>query len=202
MDKLVDASQTEKVFEIASVYKEVFGSEPWNEGYKCPECVEDNIYPLSFTQKLCPKCLALGKKVELLEFWPLLQVVCDFRNEMLKTGAICCVAQDQDKIVGFAWAYEMLVNEKTDEYLDSPGLAKIIIWRKHLYIDEVAVLPNYRGKGIGKNLVRRLCSSNGFLPILLRTKNNSPAYNMFLGLGGKVVLNITRERVIMAINPQ
>jgi ribosomal protein S18 acetylase RimI-like enzyme len=163
--KLDSAFQGVRILEMATVYQEVFGGEPWNE------------------------------------FWPIDQIVSDFKTEMLKTDAVCYLALEQDKIVGFTWGYKRLVNEKIDEELESPGLADVIIWRNYFYIDEVAVLSAYRGQGVGRNLVINLCRNSGFLPILLRTKNNSAAYNMFIGLGGKVVLNISRERVIMVINP-
>ncbi len=199
--KLDVAGQKENSRNIANVYKEVFGSDPWNEGYKCPECVNDNIYPLSFTGKFCPKCSLLGKKVELDEYWPVKQVISDFNNEMRKTGAICCIANDESKVIGFAWGYDMSVNEETDKHLEAPGLFKIIGRKNYRYIDEVAVLPKYRNMGIGKSLVTNICKNDNFQPILLRTKYNSPAFRMFLQFNGKVVLNITRDRVIMILNP-
>ncbi|MEI6191069.1 MAG: GNAT family N-acetyltransferase [bacterium] len=155
----------DKMTEIASVYKEVFSREPWNE------------------------------------VWAIDQIVADFKKEMLKIGAVCYLAQEQKKIVGFTWGYNIYVDEKIDVYLDSPGLYDIIGPQKYLYIDEVAVLPEFQNKGIGKSLVTSMCGDNNSLPVLLRTKDNSPAHKMFLGLGGKVVLNISRERVIMIIDP-
>jgi GNAT superfamily N-acetyltransferase len=163
--KLDVASQAEKAYEIATVYKEVFNGEPWNE------------------------------------VWDIDQVISDFKKEMLKIGSVCYVAQHQGKIVGFAWGYEIFVNMEIDKYLESPGLADIIGQGKYLYLDEVAVLADFRGKGIGKNLVISFCKGDNSQPILLRTKGKSTAFRMFMSLGGRVVLNISRERVIMIIEP-
>jgi len=198
----LESHHEKKTHEIARVYKEVFGSEPWNEGYKCQECVNDNSYPLSFSEKFCPKCSLVGKKVKLSEYWPIPHIIADFKKEMSKVGAVCYLAHERDSVIGFAWGYEILVDESVNEYLEAPGLHSIISQDKYLYLDEVAVLPKYRGSGIGKMLVKSICDGSDLKPILLRTKNNSPAFRMFSGFGGKVVLEITRERVIMTIVSQ
>lgn len=184
---------------IALVYQEVFGGEPWNEGYKCPECQSGIYYPLSTDQKLCPECANSGKSTEMVECWPIEQIISDFKNEMRRPNAVCFVALSQSCVVGFTWGYELTVDKAVERYLEAPGLSSKICQGQYFYFDEIAVLPGYRGIGIGKTLTSFMCESDKTKPILLRTKNFSTAFKMFLGFGGKVVLNISEDRVIMTI---
>ena len=191
-------SQPSEVGQIVSIYKEVFGEDPWNEGYKCPVC--GNNYALSLNLNLCPNCLQLGKKIVLTEYWTTSQIITDFYREMSLPGSVCYLAKnDQGEIVGTTWAYEMMSGVETDMILEAPGLFKLLGAKRYFYLDEIAVLKHFRGKGVGKDLYSALCNQATTGRILLRTKRGSSAYRMVLKSGGRVRLNISGGRVIMTI---
>jgi len=140
-----------------------------------------------------------------MEFWTTTQIITDLYRELCKPKAECFIAKENNCIVGFAWGYLMSVvvsppNETNpiDLTLDAPGLGQIISG-EYFYLDECAVLEEHRGQGIGKKLTETLCHSQTEIPKLLRTKHGSIMENLVTGLGGKTLLKISRERVIMTI---
>ncbi len=68
----INSSQRRVLEKIASVYQKTFGSEPWNEGYRCPAC--EKVFPLSCGEKKCPVCV----KAMLEEYWPIEKIISDF----------------------------------------------------------------------------------------------------------------------------
>ena len=196
--EVINPFQQHKVVEnVVSVYQKVFGGEPWKEGYKCPICEKE--VPLDFKGGICPVCEGAGKSVLLIESWPTSKVVSDFYREMGKPEALCLVAKEKKDVVGFAWGYKINITHETDTYLDAPGVHKLVTGEV-FYLDEVAVLQEYQGKGIGKNLTREIFSDQKHKTILLRTLMDSPMFYLTRNIGGKVILNISRGRVIMLIN--
>jgi GNAT superfamily N-acetyltransferase len=192
-------SDPETVAGIVSCYQQAFGGAPWNEGYRCPRPECGKIFPLSEPGPLCPSCIAEGNAVQLVEFWPAEKVASDFACEMKKPGALCFVAKDEDRVVGFIWGYRIVIDEHIDDYLESPGLSRLISGT-FFYIDDVAVAPKYQGRGIGKELVARVLHESAGRNILARTLDQSRMFHILERLHGKTVLRITRDRVIMAVS--
>ncbi|MFA6376698.1 MAG: GNAT family N-acetyltransferase [Candidatus Paceibacterota bacterium] len=191
----IDASMLNKgkvIDKIALVYKEAFGNDPWNEGYKCPVC--GNNFPLSYAAINCPLC-----KVPLIEYWPTKKIISDFYQQIAKDESICLIARNEDKIIGFAWGYKMDADGSIDEYLDAPKLHNLINGPL-FYIDEVGVSPSCQNNGIGKKLVGAILQERKYGKVMLRTINESRMFDIFTALGGKTILAISRKRVIMLLD--
>ncbi len=181
---------------IVSVYRETFGGEPWNEGWLCPLC--GAIFPLKDKLGICGSCVSHGKKVLLTEYWPVGKVTSDLYHEMSKPGALCCVAKNRDRVIGFAWGYKISTDAKLDNYLEAPGLHDLMAG-DFFYLDETAVLPQYQGRGIGKKLMASIFSHQSDRRVLLRTLDGSHMLKLVNYFGGKTIMNISRKRVIMII---
>jgi GNAT superfamily N-acetyltransferase len=190
-------SDSETVRGIVAAYQRTFGGEPWNEGYICPVC--GDAFPSAKTEVLCPSCAKQGKSVLLVDYWPASKITSDFYREMGKPEAFCLAAKDGESIVGFVWGYRMVVDEHIDDYLESPGLSRLISGT-FFYLDDVAVVPEYQFRGIGKRLVARTLQERSQKNILARTLDGSRMFRILTGFNGKTVLHITRNRVIMAIS--
>lgn len=187
--------QTEDVVQIARAYRQIFGDEPWDEGYRCLTC--EAIFPLRGTFVLCPQCEERGETAELVDYWPEEKVASDFCLEMSKPGSRCLVARDGDDLVGFAWGYQLAVNDELDGKLEAPGLASLLPSGTFFYCDETGVIKSYRNQGVGTKLARSLFS--GQERVLLRTLADSTMFRIVKRLGGGVVSRITRNRVIMRL---
>ena len=188
--------QSVTVQNIVHAYQIIFGGDPWNEGFQCPICKIE--VPLSFKSNLCPKCYKSGKHIVLVESWPTSKVTSDFYHEMSKPEALCLIAKVQNKLVGFAWGYKIQISPDIDEHLDAPGVHKIVKG-EFFYLDEVAVIPEYQFKGIGKRLTKEIFSFQKHKIILLRTLADSPMFRLVKNIGGRVLLNISKNRVIMSL---
>lgn len=183
---------------IVAVYRQAFGGEPWNEGYVCPVC--GDAFPLARADVFCPSCRARGESVLLVEYWPISKIMSDFYYEMKKPEALCLVAKNDDgKVVGFIWGYTIVVGEPIDDYLEAPGLSRLI-GGEFFYLDDAAVLPEYQRKGIGKNLIAHMLRMQPGKSILARTLDQSQMFRILTDFHGKTVLRISRNRVIMAIS--
>jgi GNAT superfamily N-acetyltransferase len=197
IQKIEPFSDPESVRGIVASYQRTFGGEPWNEGYVCPVC--GSAYPLSETSALCPSCTARGNSTLLVEYWPASKVTSDFYREMMKPEPLCLVAKDGDKIVGFIWGYRIVVDEHIDDYLESPGLSRLISG-EFFYLDDAAVIPEYQFRGIGKRLVAYMLQTQPQKNILARTLDQSRMFRILTDFNGRTVIRITRDRVIMAIS--
>ena len=189
--------QHDVVENVVFAYQKVFGGEPWKEGYKCPICEKE--VSLIFESKFCPVCQSDEKSILLVESWPKSKVVSDFYREMSKPEALCLVANKRQGVIGFTWGYKINITHETDAYLDAPNIHKLVTGEV-FYLDEVAVLPEYQSKGIGKRLVKEIISNQKHKTILLRTLADSPMFYLTKNIGGKVILNISRGRVIMLLD--
>lgn len=192
--------QPELISGIVSVYQKAFGSSPWDEGYRCPIC--NLVLPLSSTDRFCPRCLKSDKSVLLVEYWPANRIISDFYQEMSRPDSLCLiVGQPEEKIIGFAWGYQITIDEQTDEHLEAPGLHDLISG-PFFYLDEVAMLPKEQGRGVGKNLLNEIFQRQPHPRIILRTLDNSQMSNLITKMGGRVIMPISRERVIMSLDRQ
>ena len=182
---------------IVKIYQQAFGAEPWNEAYVCPVC--KTIVPARPILEFCPECAEFGQKILLTEYWPTSKVISDFYSEMMNADAICVVVRIGKKIIGFAWGYKLAANPDIDQKLEAPGLNNLLDGGYYFYLDECAVAPAYQGQGFGKALSKYIFQEEGLKQILLRTKKDSRMYKITEGLGGEVLQNISRERVIMKL---
>ena len=189
----INSSQRRVLGEIASVYQKTFGSEPWNEGYRCPAC--EKVFPLSCGEKKCPVCA----KAMLEEYWPIEKIISDFLREMAKPKSLCLGALVNGEIIGFAWGYEIVINPNIDLQLEAPGLHQLTRGT-FFYLDETAILPLFQNKGIGKKLIQRIFMEQGQSNILLRTLNGSKMLQIIQKMDGKPTLFISRDRVIMTLD--
>lgn len=189
----------EFVEEIAGkAYPKVFGGKPWNEGYRCPICKTE--FPSTHEGKLCPVCQKKNKRsVLLVECWPRSQVLSDFYHEMQKPNALCLAIGENERITCFAWGYEITIDQQIDAYLEAPGLSRLISGT-YFYLDEVGVLPEYQGRGIGTKMTAWICRAQKQKKILLRTKKGSPMAHIIERMGGRTLLNISKGRVIMELD--
>lgn len=186
-------NETETVSNIACAYRQAFGHTPWNEGYRCPCC--NAHYPLTYIPQGCRNCEYRG---QLEEYWPHHQVKQDFEVEMKKTGATCFVAEEVSEVVGFAWGYALSMCKKTSAYLHAPNL-HTVIEGEIFYLDEIAVIPPYQGKKIGRELMRRIITQK-YPTSILRTLEDSPMQRLALSLGWQTVMRISKSRIIMSVN--
>lgn len=191
----VDFEYVEEI--TTQAYPIVFGGEPWNEGYRCPICRAE--FPSKYEGKLCPACEKKDKRsVLLVECWPRAQVLADFYREMQKPNALCLAMGEDEKMTCFAWGYEITVDQEIDAHLSAPGLSQMISGT-YFYLDEVGVLPEYQGQGIGTKMTSWICSAQKQKKILLRTKKDSPMHRIITKLKGRVLLEISNNRVIMEL---
>ncbi len=189
----LDCSVVSDVTLMAQAYREVFGNDPgWREGYKCPACC--STFLLSSSPVTCPDC-----KEPLVECWPINQIISDFNNEMAKPESICVLAKSDDKIVGFAWGYVVNVDQSLSEHFGAPDLYRLISGN-FFYLDEIAVLVEYQGIGIGMRLLRNLLQKQSQPKVLLRTLDESVMCHLARKMGGEIACSISRGRIMMTFS--
>lgn len=190
------------VAQIAMVYQQAFGNAPWNEGYKCPIC--ETVVPLNSFDLVCPVCLKKANSINLIEYWPISKVISDFYAEMAKPESFCLTIKDK-QVIGFTWGYKLENTPATSLYLEAPGLDEII--KKEylcgkmdfLYIDEMAVSPEYQGQGIGFELMTNVFYRYPRETIYLRTLEDSAMFKLVIKMEGKTILKISKGRIIMRL---
>jgi GNAT superfamily N-acetyltransferase len=178
---------TATVSGILHAYQHAFGHAPWNEGFTCTACT--STYPLSHLEKHCARCGGLLK-----EYWPEDRILHDFNTEMRNPGSTCIVAEEHTSVIGFAWGYGLTINQGTSDKLDAPNLHTLLSGNL-FYLDEIAVLPVYQGKGIGRKLMEKITPRDK--PALLRTLRKSPMQRLASSLGWSDTMSISKDRVIM-----
>jgi len=199
VERLGPVFSQEEVAGIVDVYREAFGNEPWNEGYRCPNHLDcGSVFPLTYPGRICVQCSTVGDPVYLVEYWPFEKVREDFYKEMSQPDSVCLVVRDAQGLIGFAWGYRMSMSMETSSYLDAPAL------HEHLsgdffYLDEVAIRSTHRGQGLGKKLVHEIFEFQD-RSMCLRTLSDSRMYKLILHMGGQTILPISRGRVVMTID--
>lgn len=133
------------------------------------------------------------------ESWEMETIISDFKSEMRRPGALCVVARVvEDRIIGFAWGYEVSPSSELDQHLDAPGV-HCQLQGPYFYLDECAVTPALHGQGIGKQLVSAIFAEQQHKEVLLRTKDGSPMFHLITKIGGQVIQDISHARVIMKV---
>lgn len=187
-------SEPATVQEIADNYRIAYGHEPWKEGFICPVC--RYTVALNAKHQICPKCLEMEKLIVMVDRWPVSSVVTDFYRENQTAGSICLVAEEDNKIRGFAWGYPITMSVSAGLKLDAPGLEDIVDGNI-FYLDECAVLPKYQKLGIGTMLVREIFARHPYSKLILRTLADSPMQKLIERLGGRKIMSISENRIIM-----
>lgn len=136
--------------QLVACYREVFAAAPWSEWVKCPCCNQQ--WGIESKEMLASKnFIHCGEK--LVDFWPKEQVAADLRQEITE-DASCWLALDNEKVVGFCWAYSIKLGDLEDKLsLKIPKLRAASPKQDVLYIDEIGVMREYRGKKLAKTLV-------------------------------------------------
>ncbi len=191
-------AQSQMVAKIAEVYQQAFGDKPWNEGLICPIC--GSLFSRNLFSEICPKCVVQSKEVLLVEYWPMSKIINDFYQEMNKPLSVCIVALIGKDVIGFAWGYQVNVNLELEVNLEAPGLHRLLCEPvSYFYLDECAVLPTYQGRGLGKLLVKNILRQQALSRVILRTMDDSRMCDLIKKMGGKIVQNVSRNRVIMQL---
>nr|WP_279289002.1 GNAT family N-acetyltransferase [Anaerosolibacter carboniphilus] len=101
----------------------------------------------------------------------------DSVRQMLEKGMnymIACI--DNEKIIGFVLGYELQRYDGKNNMM---------------YIHEVEILDEYRGKGIGKKIMNKLidiCQSKNMSKVFVITnKSNTRAVHLYESTGGKAL---------------
>lgn len=164
--------------QLAKVYAQVFGADPWLEVTRCPG--EKKF----FGQETKPgeKC---GCGSILDEAYPEDDTIQYILDDSQKASALVLVAKDGSQIVGFSWAY-VVENARafTEEKYREQALKRQIedtlvrsgVWGRLYYFSETGLLPNYRGNGTTNDFYRQrleVAEELG-LPSLVRTRWDSP----------------------------
>ncbi|HZY44091.1 MAG TPA: GNAT family N-acetyltransferase [Anaerolineae bacterium] len=96
------------------------------------------------------------------------------RLAQLVRGSMWVVsAQHESKLVGFARAV-------------SDGAT-------NAYVSTVAVLPEYQGRGIGREIMRRLIDGRDGIQFVLHANDNATAFYLHLDLGFEPINNMLRR---------
>lgn len=93
------------------------------------------------------------------DFWTIPRVIDDLRREMSQKGAagFLSLAWNREvEVIGFTWGYRVSARQLA-ELASNPEVVKFFdVGDTGFYIDELGVSPNYRDRGIGKNLTELL----------------------------------------------
>jgi ribosomal protein S18 acetylase RimI-like enzyme len=140
----------------------------------------------------------------MIEYWPISKVISDFYAEMAKPDSFCLTAGDK-QVIGFVWGYRLESTPEVALYLEAPGVDEIIK-REYsgtkidfLYIDEMAVSPEYQGQRIGFDLITNVFYRYPQEILYLRTLENSAMFKLVTKMKGKTILKISKGRVIMEL---
>ena len=201
----------EQQLSLAKAYQSIYGYEPWNEQWKCGNINCDKFWGIN--QK---------KELEQLEFrhcglpiqpyWPEQERLETFKELSMEEKFCASIAFDRSNIIGFCWAYQFKSNEEIDQKMGMNGLGQIIssLEGPTAYLADLAVEPEYRGRGIAKLLTKarsELMFHVGIANIFTRTKSGSnPSITdlWYKKIGFPIIAsyNDKRERVIRAAKLQ
>ncbi len=195
IERIDPFAQTNKVLDLISVYQQAFGRHPWYEGYVCPVC--KRTYGLC-QEKICTTCIKQNKTVLLVEYWPFNTVVTNYYTDMSKNDSISLIALKSDDVTGFAWGFQIEINNELEALIDAKGLGRIV-QGQFFYLAECAVLPDKQNKGMGRRILDRLFKIQKYDQVLLRTLQGSVMQHLIEKMGGRIIQNITQNRVIMVI---
>ena len=168
--------------QLASLYAEVFGAEPWNEAWRCPAC--NIFYGPEYSENTPSPCCSAPLTIA----YPEEETIDYIKQELSQPRAqIKLFSSKEEKLAGFAWGYQIpnaellaakkwpqstKVQEKVVQtisryvYLDFPLY----------YISEVGVSPEFRGNRIGFQLTQSLLDYGVSLgeAVVFRTNWSSP----------------------------
>lgn len=174
----------ERLPAIAGLYRDVFAGPPWNEVYRCNGCKKEFGYDVGCDHVCC------GATV--VECYPVDETAVRIRDQLSRTNARISLATADDTsadIVGFSWGWEDSLREDVaDRFSLKPGDVPMIRERlgwtpddTFFYLSELGLLPDYRGRGLGKALYENVLEARdrvSSLNVLMRTSRMSPAFSI------------------------
>lgn len=143
---------------FAKSYQDIYGAKPWNEFKKCanPLCHEH----WGTEQK--PELDLLGYRhcdLEVIDYWSTPYLLDEFNNLSNKPefNAIFAFDSDLKNIVGFCLGYQINLFD-IDKKMEMVGVKEKVLKFSAdvdslIYLSDIAVDANYRGKGIAKKLI-------------------------------------------------
>lgn len=186
---------------LVDCYRDVFGSDPWNEWKICSVC--NKVWGIEEFQHGTDKCKCGGR---IVDFWPREKVKEDILTEVQK-DSVCWLATDKDRscVVGFCWGYPI----NTEELSQKLELSITDITQEKFgvcfvgYHDEIGVAKKFQGCKIGKALLHYYISDikdKGVRVGVVRTKAIPPtiAYEWYRRIGFEDIACYDDGRVIMA----
>jgi GNAT superfamily N-acetyltransferase len=206
-----DPSFAEKIYPLAVCYQRAYGySNAWNEGMKCETCTKPG-QPVKFN--FSENRTHCDKHHKLVEFWSIQDIIEDLRVNLQKTGAVCVIAQLDNRVLGGTLAFAQSP-EDMEKYLDLPNLAlklRQLFPEQEIffYLAELFTDPDFEGRGVGSKLFK---SRHDFLMMckvnvhIFRTKrggekNPSGTYTWYrrkFGFEVTAQYNDVDDRVILA----
>ena len=215
---------------IAVIYQSVFADKPWNEVAKDPngnplsltQIQKDfePFFPITETSlNIKDVLVSKGKESQVIlsttnqtsNINQIFEGIPTPQGEFPRTTESISLNGKELYISGFTWArrystLERLITKgaftetQAIEYLEANQINPNC-W----YIEELGVINSERGYGIGRflktNLIETLADSK--LPLLSNTKETSPAYNLNISVGGKVIAGpglFDREGYVLFLN--
>lgn len=181
--KNINPSNIGQIDQVAGLYADVFAGPPWNEATKC--VTTGSFYgPDTQAGAPCPDC-----STPLAEAYPRDETTEYILDEMGKANPIGLLAFVNSELAGFSWGYQTTPDKLAESKWKTPKMQKTVkdllakygVSDKFFYGSETGIDPQFRGKGLGKQLVEsRLWRilSTGENYVLIRTNIDSPMYGI------------------------
>lgn len=190
---------------IIPAYKQVFGDEIWQEGFKCATCKRQYAFnnPAVSGRQCCG--------AQLNEFYSDQEVRDMLEALLVKRYQLRVILEQSELVVGFQWGWEDTLkdmNAKLDLWpqvlLDlQRRLQEMQLYGPRMYyLSENGVLPKYRCRGLSRAMDEDLRKGvrQDVRYRLLRTSPRSPQYRISQQRGDRIVLNYcdnTLDRRVM-----
>lgn len=186
--KSINRNDLNQITEVAGLYANVFAGPPWNESTKC--LTTGSFYgPDTQAGNPCPDC-----STPLAEAYPIDETVEYILGELGKANPIGLLAFVNSELAGFSWGYQTTPEELAESKWKTPKMQNTVkdllssygVSGKLFYGSETGVDPEFRGKGLGKQLVRTRLNQvirSGEKFMVVRTNLNSPMYGICSEMG-------------------
>jgi ribosomal protein S18 acetylase RimI-like enzyme len=197
--------------QLAETYCNLWMYDPhFGEYRKCPAC-QRYFDQHQVEQEGVRHCSNGHPETELIPGWVPAEVAKETVEQSQVKGFYGCVAAglELSELVGFAWAREIPAEEVASTW-GSDFLEKLQarVEGPYMYFDELAVIPQRRGEGIGKllaiNVATHMRDNYPDRLFFLRTHENSSAVGIYEELGFETIGPDTQHgdgRIMMCLHP-